>query len=302
MRAAAAVCVVAAIVLIARPLRADQLRADQLRADPLRADPSRAGAVPRADELVVVAPRAADSRQPLLGFLARPDLPGRLPAVVVLHGCDGFHPNMPLWAARLRLWGYVALAIDSLTPRHIRNGCEQHAGGVEEPVDALAALRYLAAQPYVDSARIAVVGMSRGGSAALADVEKVGPAEYFPLSFHAAIAYYPDCSGISDGFKAPVLILAGEKDDWLPAQACRDMARQVAGKGAPVSLVIYPGATHAFNIDAPPRTYLGHTLRYDPQAAQDAQQRERAFLHDTLGTSHPAADDGDVAVDRLIQN
>jgi len=259
---------------------------------------SRAEDVPRADALVVVTPQAADSKQPLLGYLARPDLPGRLPAVVVLHGCDGFHPNMPLWAARLRSWGYVALAIDSLTPRHIRNGCSDHAGGIEEPVDALAALRYLAALRFVDPTRIAVLGFSRGGGAALADVEKLGPAQYFPASFRAAIAYYPDCSGISDGFQAPVLILAGNQDDWLPAQACRDMDRQAAGKGAPISLVIYPGATHAFNVNAPPRIYLGHALRYDPQATQDAEQRTHAFLHDMLADSNASMAHADMLRDR----
>jgi len=251
--------------------------------------PACAGDVPRADELVVVAPQAVDSKQPLLGYLARPDLRGRLPAVVVLHGCDGFHFNMPRWAVRLRSWGYVALAIDSLSPRHIRNGCAEHAGGIEEPVDALAALRYLAGQRYVDPARIAVLGFSRGGGAALDDVEKVGPAQFFPLSFRAAVAYYPDCRGKSDGFRVPVLILAGEKDDWLPSQACRDMASEVAGRSAPVSLVIYPGATHAFNLNAPPREYLGHSLRYDAEATQDADQRVHAFLDATLAAADGTA-------------
>jgi dienelactone hydrolase len=263
---------------------------------------SHADTVPRADELVVVAPQAIDSKQPLLGYLARLDLPGRLPAVVVLHGCDGFHFNLPRWAARLRSWGYVALAIDSLTPRHIRNGCSEHAGGVEEPVDALAALRYLAAQRFVDPARIAVLGFSRGGGAALDDVEEVGPAQFFPLSFRAAIAYYPDCAGMSDGFKAPVLILAGEMDDWLPSQACRDMARELGGKGASVSLVIYPGATHAFNMNAPPRTYLGQSLRYDAQATGDSEQRVRVFLHDMLGGSSATADHADTIPDQPVND
>jgi len=252
--------------------------------------PVRAGTVPRADELVVVAAKAVDSRQPLLGYLARPDLPGRLPAVVVLHGCDGYHPGMPLWAARLRSWGYVGLAINSLTPRHIRNGCAEHAGGIEEPTDGLEALRYLSTQRFIDPACVAVPGFSRGGGAALSDVETIGRAQFFPLRFEAAIAYYPDCTGRSDGFKAPVLILAGEKDDWLPLQACRDMVQQIAGQGAPVLLVVYPGATHAFNLNAPPRDYLGHALRYDPQATQDADRRVRAFLDEKLAGSNAAMD------------
>jgi dienelactone hydrolase len=59
------------------------------------------------------------------------------------------------------------------------------------------------------------------------------------------------------------------------------MARR-DGKGAPVTFIVYPGATHAFDLDAPPRVYLGHHLRYDAAAAADAEARVRAFLHDTL--------------------
>jgi dienelactone hydrolase len=239
-------------------------------------------AASRADELVVVAPHIADSKEPPLGYLARPDAIGRLPAVVVLHGCDGFHSNMPTWAMHLRSWGYVALAIDTLTPRHIANGCE--GGANDEPIDAFTALRYLQAQSYVDPARVALLGFSRGGGSALLDVDAGSLAPLFPTKFRAAIAYYPICSGISGVMTAPTLILGGEEDDWLPIQECRDMMARRDGKGAPVTLVVYPGATHAFNIDASPRVYLGHHLRYDAAAAQDAETWVRAFLHARLQT------------------
>lgn len=243
--------------------------------------PQQAEAAPsRADELVVVAPHIADSKEPLLGYLARPDATGRLPAVVVLHGCDGFHSTMPIWAARLRSWGYVALAIDTLTPRHIDNGCE---GGVnDEPIDAFSALRYLQAQSFVDPTRVAVLGFSRGGGSALLDVDSGSLAPLFPTKFRAAVAYYPSCDSVSGVMTAPTLVLGGEDDDWLPIQACRDMMARRDGKGAPVTFIVYPGATHAFDLDAPPRVYLGHHLRYDAAAAADAEARVRAFLHDTL--------------------
>src|SRR5262245_47641722 len=67
----------------------------------------------------------------LLGYLARPDqgLPAYLggraagaapyPAVVVLHGCSGFSSYHPNFADQIASWGYVVLAIDSLSPRGI---------------------------------------------------------------------------------------------------------------------------------------------------------------------------------------
>jgi len=51
--------------------------------------------------------------QRLLGYLAKPDGAGPFPAVIVMHGCDGFNPRMPLVAERLKSWGYVALAIEA---------------------------------------------------------------------------------------------------------------------------------------------------------------------------------------------
>jgi Dienelactone hydrolase family len=74
-----------------------------------------------ADQLAQIAPhRAAGTLEvpadtpPLFGYLARPDLPGRLPAVVVLHWCSGFGTHDVQAAAMLQSWGYVALAPDSL--------------------------------------------------------------------------------------------------------------------------------------------------------------------------------------------
>jgi dienelactone hydrolase len=191
----------------------------------------------------------------------------------------------------------VALAIDSLTPRHIANGCVG-GGGTDETLDAFAALRYLQDQRFVDPTRIAVLGFSRGGGVALLAVDRGGVAGLFPAGFRAAVGYYPDWRGISGVMAAATLILSGKDDDWLPIQACRDMMARRASKGAPVTLIVYPGATHAFNIDAPPPVYLGHHLRYDAGAAKDAEAPVRAFLHDTLrasadGNAAPAISKGD---------
>ena len=64
----------------------------------------------------------------LPAYLARPDqgLPAYLggraasapyPAVVVLHGCSGFSSYNTNFADQIASWGYVVLAIDSLSPR-----------------------------------------------------------------------------------------------------------------------------------------------------------------------------------------
>jgi dienelactone hydrolase len=81
----------------------------------------------------------------------------------------------------------------------------------------------------------------------------------------------------------PTLILIGDKDDWTLASRCRNMMARRNGKGAPVTLIVYSGATHAFNGPLPPPQYLGHHFAYDPQATADAWRRVRNFLQTMLG-------------------
>ena len=61
----------------------------------------------------------------LVGYMARPTGPGPFPAVVLLHGCGGFHSSMISWADRLSRLGYAALAVDSFGPRGIDDDCNE---------------------------------------------------------------------------------------------------------------------------------------------------------------------------------
>jgi len=138
-----------------------------------------------ADELVQVAAHRntlalGPSKQPLLGFLAKPDGSGPFPAVVLLHGCDGFSGGSAVGADLFKSWGYVALALDSLGGT---NACVPHivASGTEaEALDAYTALGYLAREAFIDPNRIAVVGYSMGAGAALDDVERNTIEQFYP--------------------------------------------------------------------------------------------------------------------------
>jgi hypothetical protein len=61
-------------------------------------------------------PLPRTSSQQLMGYLARPDKPGRHPAVIELHGCSGFGTMDVVVANVLKSFGYVALALDSAMP------------------------------------------------------------------------------------------------------------------------------------------------------------------------------------------
>lgn len=235
-------------------------------------------------------PLPAPSSEPLIGYLARPDMPGRHPAVVVLHGCGGFGTSYPVVADVLKSYGYVALALDSLGGANACTG--GGLGSVAEAFDAYAALDWLGRQNFVDPDRVALLGFSMGGIATLDSVE-AGPGAIEKAEkrhFRAAIAYYPCTRDRAGVMTVPTLILVGDKDDWTLASRCRDMMARRDGKGAPVKLVVYPGATHAFNFPGPARQYLGHHMAYDAQATADAWQQVRNFLQTTLGEAQPAAD------------
>lgn len=139
------------------------------------------------------------------------------PAVIMLHGCAGvYNSNGNIsgiyreWADRLVAAGYVALLVDSYTPRSAGNQCGNGAGvGVSEifdrPKDVDAAYAYLATQAAaVNAAKIGVLGWSNGGStvvSSLAATQPVNPA--LPSANAGAkplkvgVAFYAGC-GLAD--------------------------------------------------------------------------------------------------------
>src|SRR5690242_5868072 len=125
-----------------------------------------------AGELVQFDATSADAGPlKLLGYLARPRGPqaGPSPAVVILHHCGGFDDLVVSWADRLSSWGYVALAVDSFGSRNVPGDC---ATRTYQALDFSNAVNFLARQEFVDSSRVAVLGFSQGGMAALRNAEQ----------------------------------------------------------------------------------------------------------------------------------
>ncbi|MEZ5843833.1 MAG: dienelactone hydrolase family protein [Hyphomicrobiaceae bacterium] len=204
----------------------------------------------------------------LRGILVRPagaDV-ARRPAIVALHGCGGalnrrgrLSARHADWARRWTAAGYVVLFPDSFNPRGYREICtipirNRPIRPGRRARDAAAAADWLAAQSFVDPARLALVGWSHGGSTVLWTVRAGGPSA--AGRFKVAIAFYPGCRvparRAAEGrftLASPVSILIGDADNWTPPDHCRDLAR----RDATVDLVIYPGAVHGFDSPSSPR-------------------------------------------------
>jgi dienelactone hydrolase len=226
----------------------------------------------------------------LPGHLYRPDGPGPFPAVVALHGCGGIGPHLHRWAQTLQQWGYVALLVDSFSPRGKTNICDSTRSVDPQYArmpDAYAAKAYLASQSFVDSNRIAVMGWSHGGSTTLYAVDNIYLASISAAPFKAAIAWYPGCLLRLLQVNAPLLILIGEEDDWTLASRCKDMMSQSEQWGSKtaygVTLQVYPEAHHGFDSLAPLGSYYGHTCGRHPEAAAQAEEEVKGFLAQHLG-------------------
>lgn len=224
---------------------------------------------------------------------------GPFAAVVMMHDCSGLGPRSSgsprRWAKLLVDDGYVVVIPDSFSTRGFEGGvCTDHSGRRSEvrPIvrarDAYEALAHARTLPFVDSARIGIMGGSHGGAATLAalDPARAPGAQRFA----AGVSLYPGCNpDIAYRPYAPLLILAGEKDDWTPAERCSRLAERARAAGHPVTIKVYPGAHHAFDSGAPIRyvearvnssspTGKGATTGGNAEAWADSIREVRAFF------------------------
>lgn len=249
----------------------------------------------------------ADGRTELVGYLFTPAGTGRHPAVVMLHGragpyaatvnsgCAQIAPghaspcNATTLSKRHQMWGeywaqhgHVALLVDSFGPRGRAHGYGRHThddpdrDAVNErtvrPLDAEAALGWLAARTDVRADRVVLQGWSNGASAALnamyrqaRDAPQAGA-----LRFRAALAFYPGCGPralISQQYEADasVWVFLGADDEEVSPAVCARVLGQA--RGGPVVVTTYAGATHGFD---------------DPGAARQAVAGNRAAKRDAM--------------------
>ncbi|VWD17110.1 DeoR family transcriptional regulator [Burkholderia lata] len=221
--------------------------------------------------------------------------PRAVPAVIILHGSSGVNRGERVWAQRMNALGYASFVVDSFTGRGIRNTEKDQTqlSMTADIADAYAALRLLATDPRIDKERIAVMGFSRGGVAAL--YSSLEPfrlaAGEGNLRFAAHVAFYPSCS-ISyesahvDG--SPVLMLVGGKDNYTPAARCIAYAETLRSKGVPVTLKEYPDAWHGFDRPTPVHSVPLATSARECQGSYDLDSRKFTMVRDGQ-TLHGAA-------------
>ena len=275
-------------------------------------EPAAAPATPQTVHFIV-----ADGRTELVAYLFEPGGTGRHPAVVMLHGrsgpysanvnagCTQIAPGQEspcnattlsrrhaMWGAYWAQHGYAALLVDSFGPRGRAHGYGRHTHddadrvAVNErtvrPLDAEAALAWLAARPDVRADRVMLQGWSNGASTALNAMyrQAQNPAPAGAPRFRAALVLYPGCGPralISQRYAADANVWAflGSDDEEVSPTTCASVLGQA--RAGPVDVTLYPGATHDFDDPGSARQAVAAN-----RAAKDDAMARAAALFDAL--------------------
>jgi dienelactone hydrolase len=142
----------------------------------------------------------------------------------------------------------AVLAVDSFGPRGVGPNLPHYrVSFVQMARDAFAARRLLIERGIAPQ-RVAVMGLSKGGTAALYAIDRgllPGQADRFPV----AVALYPPCHlrARAPSPAGAVFIGLGEKDDLTGVKQCQEIAQAYEGAGAKVVVKLYPDAAHGFD-------------------------------------------------------
>jgi dienelactone hydrolase len=195
------------------------------------------------------------------GELRMPVAGGRLPVVLLVHGETGVSPNVRHWAETLNGFGLGVFILDSFSGRAIAETStdQSRLSHAAMLVDAYRALAMLAAHSRVDVRRVAIMGFSKGGWAALYANVRRFQRFHNPKGLEVAvqIALYPPCHTAyrEDEQVAgrPIRIVHGIADDWHPIEPCRQYVMRLRRAGADAAMIELSGARHFFDLqDLPP--------------------------------------------------
>jgi len=237
----------------------------------------------------------------------RPQRTGRVPVVLMLHGCGGQRPFQNQMAEIAAEAGAAAVQVDSFAPRNLSRaaaiatvctGAQLH--GRERAGDLYAAVAWARSQAWADPARIVAMGWSHGGWTVMDALALRSGAEMArctglqdlpeePLhGLAAAFIVYPYASvgsycGRRDWRVAPksVAVLCGR--DYIVGTPRGPLERQRA-RGAPIDIHFFAEATHAFEDEwaEDPR------VRYNPAATQREYELLRELIANVSAKSSAA--------------
>ncbi len=213
----------------------------------------------------------------MTGYLVQPaDRTGKLGTVIVVHENRGLNPHTRDVARRIALEGFVALAVDYLSPLGGTPSDEDKAREMIGQLDpaqtvqnGVATVSFLK-DHEAGNGKVGAVGFCWGGGT-VNNLAVAAP------DLDAAVAYYgsqpKDAEAIGDIEAALLLHYAGMDERINAGIDAYRAALEAAGKE--FTIHVYEGAQHAFNNDT-------SEARYNKEAADLAWGRTIAFFKEKL--------------------
>lgn len=242
----------------------------------LQNDYARAAIIPADDARLAIDTVSYDAGGTKInGYLARPKSKGKRPAVIVIHENRGLNPHIQDIARRIALEGFLALAVDMLSPLGGTPGDEDKGRemiGTLKPDET--AQRIAAAVPFLakhaeSTGSVGAVGFCWGGG-------MVNRIAVLSPDLKAGVAYYgaqPQAAQVPSIHAALLLHYAGLDQRINAGIPAYEAALKAATKR--YALHVYPDVNHAFNNDT--------SDRYNKPAADLAWSRTIAFFKENLG-------------------
>jgi dienelactone hydrolase len=199
------------------------------------------------------------------GKLIIPKSSEKVPAMILLHDRSGITSRADYWVKAFNKMGVATLQINSYKGRRVSPGrsAPSKVQSMTMIIDAYKGLELLSNNPKIDSSKIGVMGFCISGvSSVMAAWEPVRKV-MGELKFASHISLYPLCFDFEtlNLTGAPILIITGGKDEWMPATTCLTLGDRLRETGYPIQNVVYPGASHLFDDTKNNRTTIMSLLK-----------------------------------------
>lgn len=209
---------------------------------------------------------------------------GARPVVLVIPEWWGLTEYPKMRARELAKLGYFALVVDMYGGGRLGED-PQTAGALSGPFYADtalvrsrigAAIAQLPNFPQADASNVAIIGYCFGGNMSLKAVQ-------LGLPLKGAVSFHGGLAGTASA-KAPVLILHGDADSFVPEPEVAAWRKSMDSLKADYTFKVYSGATHAFTNPTATETGKKFNLPISYNAAADTASwaEMQAFLKKVL--------------------
>lgn len=195
----------------------------------------------------------------ILGFPADFDDEKKYPLIVGVAGSLNWGTHHLKYLEMYRKLGFATFQLQSFDSRDIQStvGSQVEVTSAMMILDSYLSLEILSAHPNIDINRAGITGWSLGGTVSLYSawmplINSINNGKY---RFAAHLPIYPGCLAYphpSESMifsQAPIHILIGELDNWVPASACTNLLKKLDQSDLPhnIDITIYENAHHSFD-------------------------------------------------------